>query len=392
MIHRASSLKRMELCPGSVKATAGLYSPDSTDSISGRKVHEALALIWRKGQPKYQKVEEVCEELGLTQREEVIASWFTSKLKAEVDKRGGVLETWAEIPMRRENLVGTCDLVVHCCNDDWIVLDWKTGELEVETADRNIQLTAYACMGRQRFGYSRAHLFLFSAGNEDGEQFTATTLHGSQFDPAWEFICDVMRKAEADDAKRRPCLNACRYCPALGNAERCPEGVAIGLGIVEETKAELVQVRDPKSALRPLDPKALARIAHLYDQLKLAARLKESVEGELKKRLAGGEDMGGHFRLTEPKERRWITDAEKAYNDLVVTRMLCSHDDFMSIVNVTVGKLQSMLKPALKENGVLVKDHKNWLDTVMSDGGYMEKKAMAPSLERITQDPQQLEG
>lgn len=392
MIHRASSLERMLLCPGSVKATEGLYSPDSVDAISGRLVHEALALIWRKGQPKYMKVDEVCEELKLGQREEHIAGWFTSKLKDEVDKRGGVLETWAEVPLRRDNLVGTCDLVVHCCNDDWIVLDWKTGELEVKTADRNIQLTAYGCMARQRFGFSVVNLFLFSAGNDGEERFTATTLHGSKFDPAWDFIVDVMRGAEANGAKRTPCLEACRYCPALGSAQRCPEGVDVGLKIVESGKADLVKVREDSDKFLPLKREAKLKLAQLYDQLKLADRLKVSVEREIKGRLQGGEDMEGLFRLTEPKARRNITSAEEAYNDLVVKRMLCSHDDFMSVVSVTVGKLQSAVKAQLKENGVPVKEHKAYLNAVMKDGGYMEEKPVQPSIERTHSEPEQVEG
>lgn len=381
MIVRASQLGRMQLCPGSYRAADGLFSPDSTDSISGRLVHEALALIWRKGQPLYQKVDEACEKLNLNDRQRVIAGWFTSKLNAELLRYGGALETWCEVPLRKEGLVGTCDLVIHTNSDDWLVIDWKTGGLEVKTAADNIQLGAYCAMGRDRFGYNKVTGYLFSAGNEANEQFTATAYAGLQLESLWQVVRDVIGDSSRADAPLRPSLEACRYCPALGNFERCRPSVEHGLAIVEKDKDALLTQRRQAYG-KKLTQLQINMVTELYDKLTYAEKLKDTIAAEIYRRICDGEEFDG-FRLTMPHERRKITDPERAYQEVVVNRSLATHDEFMKEVSMSGAGVQRACKRGMAERGIKVMEMKDHINRILTEANVLETKEAKPRLQRI---------
>lgn len=381
MIVRASSLERISLCPGSMKATDRLFSADSADSISGRVVHEALARIWRKGTPDWQQPAKVCEEMKLGERETMIAEWFTGKLYRECEKRGGILETWAEVPLRKGEVVGTCDLIVHLVCDDWLIVDWKTGGLSVKTAADNIQLAAYACMGRERFGYSKASVYLFSAGNEAEEKFTTCTYTGAELEQVWQVISDAIAAAHADDAKLVPGLEQCRYCPALGNAERCPVAIEQALEVVEKDKLALTKFREGVIN-RKLTPAEREAVVALYDKISMVDNLKRNIKGFIYNRLSGGEEIEG-FELGGSQERRNITDPEVAYQELVLNQKLATHDQFMAEVSITGAGVQRACRQGMGLRGVKVSEMRSYIDNVCEAAGCLEFKPTTPRLKRV---------
>lgn len=343
-------------------------------------------MVWRKGAANklYMKPDEVCDQLKVTERERLIVNWFTDKLRREVESKGGVLETWCELPLRKDDVVGTCDLVVLCVNGEWLVVDWKTGGLEVKTAAENIQLCGYLVMGRDRFGYNKASGYLFSAGNERGEQFTKVTYNGVQMEQAWEHVSSVIRASSDPQAECKPSLDACRYCPALGNAERCPKSVEHGLALVEQEKGKLLEIKNTSIAttLTPAQKQALVQV---WDGVSYAKRLHKMLANELYRRLSAGEDVPG-FMLSDPVERRNITDTEKAYQHLVHDEKLATHEEFMAELSMTGAGAQRACKRGMALRGIKSKDMRQYLDPIMKQNGYMETKAGNPRLHRIGEE------
>jgi hypothetical protein len=221
----ASSMSRYLACPGSAKLCAGLEtgakSKQPVYTQEGEAIHAALA-----GESE---VEELTPDLRdkherLDAKRQVVEARFGKALW--INER----RFWS--PNKRYS--GRFDRTgFH--GHRAILIDYKTGRLEVTPAARNLQLRAGVALLSHNF----PHLTEIQAAIiQDRRPITTTTYDEESIKASCAQIENIVKATEADDAPRNAGLDQCRFCPAAGTCPEHKEWVTKGMDVPEGTAGE----------------------------------------------------------------------------------------------------------------------------------------------------------
>jgi len=248
---RASSTDRTYRCPGWPSAAATLPPREeevSAASQSGTDVHEGIATA----------IEQECSayDLGFDGREAFIVNEFTRKVNElafeRLDNHEYAIELYLEAP--RYPWTGHTDFCAVGVHRETgrriaLVVDYKTGRAEQPPAWDHLQLRNYGVLWKKELAktgveFDDMELWLFSAGNPPETRFTFCTLDHDQLAQAEKDMRKIAAKSRKDDAKRKPGISQCKYCPCAGNPEACPESCMAIMRLTIPETSDIVSPAD----------------------------------------------------------------------------------------------------------------------------------------------------
>mgnify|MGYP000871628137 CR=1 FL=1 len=357
----ASGMERLALCPGSWNLESTLPpEPESEDAASGTRIHAALA----------------GENVTLSHEERDTLETLD---RLEMDAVRTVFGFLKDAALREHRqwfflkgvpaFSGKPD-VVYCVGTDILILDAKTGRNDTPIAANNIQLRALAVLWDDRNLYQVSSITVGILAPWQENRLTLARYDRDNLDAAREEILGVLKRAEDPNAPRVPSIEACRYCRARGV---CPEARAVALALpVAETPELPTPTRTPEAfaaALTGDELSACLTRGRLFD------RIHEAIRDEAKRRMTAGETIPG-WTLKPGTKRTTITDPQAVFQRFAA--LGGTAEQFMRVVKVTNGKLESAVRDVTGAKGVSLKQTMAALVE-----GASEEKETNPSLEEV---------
>ena len=341
-----SDLAALAACPGKLAACRDLPDlPAEEWTDSGTRVHAGL-----HGQPDIELSEDETEMVQTCAAIEakITTDWIHDHGEPVFDVRE---ERFWGFDGR---LSGQPD-VVNVGADSALVMDYKTGRKEVDSADVNLQMRGLAVLVWQAYPAIQtvrvAIIQPWVAG-----QFTVAEYGILELLQAEDHIQAILDASDAPNAKRVPGPQ-CRYCRAQMG---CPEFAAA---------SEAVATLDPVTALQGAD---LARVLEL---LPVIERRCGYIKQHAKALLEADPDCVPGWRLKEGANKRSITDPQSAFRLLAD---VLSPGEFAGACSVAIGKLETAYR---KATGLKAKEAKQAFEKAL--GEQITVKQTAPQLERV---------
>jgi CRISPR/Cas system-associated exonuclease Cas4 (RecB family) len=259
----ASKLARYSDCPGAFNLEASLPTGESSAAANlGTLVHAHLAGEKVELCEEGAQIAERCREQYLEIRDRIIGD--ESITATVVEERLWFGQDWS----------GAIDRI-DFFGDSALLVDYKTGRLEVDHASENLQLRAYAVLVAEHYKSVRT-VYAAVIQPHTGAP------HGTVYDEddlaqAREEIASIIAETLKPDAPRRPSPEACKYCRALAI---CPEAAG-------ETKALATRSAADVPALPDLE------LSQLLSASTLVENFIEVIKTEAKARLKAGKEVPG---------------------------------------------------------------------------------------------------
>lgn len=295
---RISSAPRIHRCPGSVAACEGLEplhgGKASKAADSGRKCHNAVGTLL---------MDLPIDDMELTAREEYISNKFANAVRIQESKMGmPPTKILSEVEVYiGEMWVGHWDRVTVFGAMGTIFWEYKTGRIHQEPASSHVQGRLYVVAGVEtlRVPYP-CHLFVLSAGEEEGEHMTMCVFQEEDVQNAYAEAKYIYDEASKPGAKRYPGQMQCKYCLARGTP-RC-----------EETHQMLLVAESSMKSLGA-DAESMAKALDIWKQVKPYG---ENVESTCRGLMNSGVKLPG-WQFGTPKTDRDIPDTLAAESKLV---------------------------------------------------------------------------
>lgn len=308
----ASSAGRYALCPGSfMLEKQAPPEVESDDAARGTRIHDWLAGLPVELTDDEMRVAELCS----TQEGELVGATFGDD---------AITVTREERLWSRGNWSGKPDVVYanDIPADLGLVIDYKTGRGEVESAVGNLQLRALAVLAAQRWGFKRIDVAIIQphAGPPSVCRYMESDLWS-----AWQQIEDLMSRVQQPGQPRNPSAEACKYCRAKAI---CPEAKAAAMAITQASSVEILTGGE---------------LSDMLDRCKLAEQVIDAIRTEARRRIDAGEEVPG-WTLAPGAVRQEITDPQRVFSRFIEEGG--TDAQFMAAVKVTKGALKDSLKAA----------------------------------------------
>lgn len=248
-----------------------------------------------------------------------------------------------------------------CHNDDeFLVVNYKTGPIEAEPSDASWQLMGemivYAFeQGLVGLKFSKGYGAIVQPLVSTTPTIVCYTAH--ELEVAKSIILRRLEEAKAPGAPRIPGVQ-CKFCPLNS---RCPEAGSTAL-----------IVRDLANKLDTLSPE---KIALLYSHKRAIEKVLEDI-GDRAKALAAAGQLPG-YDLADGYERLTITDIPGFYA-AIKEKIPLTREDFFRECSLAHGALKERYLSHLVSNGVTKRDaESSWNEFA---GQFGEKKQTASRL------------
>lgn len=340
----ASSMERYMLCPGSYAAERGLPDTTSEDAETGNRIHAVLA-----GEtviPPLTDDEERTMEACKAQADALLDAVVPHRDEIILERRYWWGGQWSGKP----DLVAIDTLQSHA-----LVLDYKTGRGEVESAEGNMQLRALAVLVSAEHGLEKVTVAIVQplAGSASVCVYDADDLRKARIE-----ILAILTAIHQPDAPRRPSAKACRYCKAKAV---CPEALAMA------EAAPLAVSRDGREL--SITPE---RMGEFLAQIPAIEAVVDAVRAKARRMLEAGEEVPG-WTLKPGSVRETVTDPATVFGRFVAAGG--TQEKFMPCVNVTKTKLKDAVKAVTGAKGKALDAQ---IEAMLD--GCTEAKVSAPSL------------
>ena len=341
-----SDLAALEACPGKLAACRDLPElPAEEWTDSGTRVHAGL-----QGQ----------SDIELSESEtEMVQTCAALEANITVDWMQEHGEPVFEVREERYwgfdgRLSGQPD-VVNVGADSALVMDYKTGRKEVDSADVNLQMRGLAVLVWQSYPAIEtvrvAIIQPWVAG-----QFTVAEYGIQELFQADDHIQAILDASDSPSAPRVPGPQ-CRYCRAQMG---CPEFAA---------KSEAITKLDPVTALQG------AELARVLELLPVIEKRCGYIKQHAKAMLEADPDSVPGWRLKEGAQRRSIEDPTSAFRLLAD---VLSPGEFAGACSVAIGKLETAYR---KATGLKTKEAKAAFEQALD--GQITTKQTAAQLEKV---------
>lgn len=331
---RSSAMPGYELCRGRKTAEVGMPDSKNELSVRGDIIHAMMASNeFSAATPDRMDSIASLVRMSAQVEEDIIGSHKRTKVVKE--KTFTICDNGVPVITGHPDRVLVWD---HDGEEAALILDFKTGFLEVESAEENLQLLCYAVAVWQELGIKRIFakiIMPMSKGHKVVEYDEPALQEGL------EHLLVILAEANKPNATRTPSEPACRYCKALGTS-RCPETSSI---------VEAVFVEEGAITLTGED------IARRIELFKIAEKIIEKEEAQYKSMLEKNADaIPGYylkpgniigkivspqkvFEIVEPIFKDCVPGPAEAVDDQVMAM-------FQGCVTVNKGKLEDALSDA----------------------------------------------
>lgn len=357
------------------------YSDDDEFSpiAVGNRIHAALATVLGVPNPDW---DEVLAELK-SERERVIVQWFHKRARELIDHYGEIQDRWAEKRMVSKTipLTGMPDLAVKI-GGCWHIFDWKSGYGKVTTASKNLQGRGYVVLLAEETAAPTVYFHLFSAGNDEEEKFTSCVYGFKDIENARQYV-EVLCLLAPNGGDREPSLDACRFCRACGNPQRCPESMVVAKELKDVAEPILLPAVTEEPPTRAV---ALA-LTEAYDRVELGMQAGKRFQQYVRTILEAHPNSLPGLKLSAIPMETEVTDAKKTFETAIQEGWVADADEFVNgCVKVSLAQLREVAKPYLREKGHRVKDHKALINGVLDNAGAVTTKQRAPRILRVKEE------
>jgi hypothetical protein len=235
-------------------------------------------------------------------------------------------------------ITGTADLVAIHAAGPVHVVDWKFGRGQVEEAQDNLQLAAYAIMASIRWpNHDEVIVHIIQPRLHKHDR---ATFDNERLREAAQQIAAIRHKAESLTTLT-PGSPQCDWCPARAN---CPELHKVTDMVARTPEAGLVSMKAPE-------------LAHLADMGRLARKCADAIDAEVKRRIKGGEDVPGYS--LQARKVRELKDIQEAFR-----RLGLPAPEFLACCKASLPKLATAVQA---ERGVCKADAVRCVEAELAD-------------------------
>jgi len=346
----ASNLFRRKLCPGSAKLEADAPEETSEEANEGSMLHDQMTLLPSVGKTCLNPDQQWCINFCRGEAARLVAKVFgVNKPKFHMEQAldfGGVQG------------FGHADFIAFH-GGVGLVIDYKFGRREVQPAEANMQLRAYALMVAQANFCTEVYAAIIQPrADDDQNRVRIVQYSDTDLEQAGAEI-EAILKSDNDDLK--PGLEQCHYCRARSF---CP---ALKAQSTELQKATV-------------DGLTLSNAAELYRYCKIVERHIDALKQKIYLLAVEAEACNLQIpgiKLKPGTERRAVNDPQKAFEAL---SSVLSPSGFIEACTVKIGALEFAYKEASGLKGQKAKEEMNGK---LELAGCLEMKRSAPSLELI---------
>lgn len=317
----ASGMERLINCPGSYLAEQSAPpSEDSPWSAEGTLLHAVLAY-----ERPYADLTE--EQQQLVDRIRAIEDMLVVKLGFDAPGTAVLREQreWYRDSLGKRLWSGQADVIRLDTRKRALVIDYKTGRGDVESAEGNYQMRALAVLTAEHNEVDEVLVAIVQPfATSDPVVVRYTTAHLDQAETETLVAIERSKDPEAP----RVAGDHCKYCRALAG---CPAAQQSVTDLATEAFAWT------KEALPTFTGEQLAE---LLPKVKLAKRVCDAVEERAKAFIDAGNEIPGWY-LKPGAVRREISDASAAFELL---SDILDQSAFVACCSVAVGKLETAVK------------------------------------------------
>lgn len=347
-IPSASRLLRLKLCPGSYRAESqwsdSQPSESNLDAERGRRIHATAKLI-AMGEdisPLYPEtppgeIEEAWRLYGIYKKIEKQVSENGDKQQSIIEERFWLLDDDGIKVLSGQIDIGGIFFKADEKRWEALICDYKTGWGDVDCADVNLQMRAYAVLLKaSRPELERITVAIIAPSHGVP---TLACYGGNELKQAKYEILETLREATLHDVPRIAGVKQCKYCPAKS---RCPEYQKEFLAPVPIIKSFSLDAND-------WDVETKARFCErLPEMTKWLEEQKKKVE----KSVEAGEVPD--WRIGEGKRIQKLNDPQAAYGRLSNN---LTADAFTEACTISLPKLRKIYARRYKLTDIEAKYH-----------------------------------
>jgi len=349
-----SCLRRRELCPGSVYEERDLPDISNPASERGTRLHGLIASVISKEEVEAHSDDEreIIQDMYNFFMDYLVRSGknpkYTPEIRLSYGDDKGVL------------FFGTCDvLILNLQNKHGIIIDWKTGFKEVDSAEDNIQGLGYAVCAMQMYNLDSVTVVFYNPVIHQKTEYTFER-NKSLFNHVQRVISD----SKNGKGNLKPGEEQCRYCKAALHGT-CPAFRGIATELYEVAK------RQPLEMISTMPDQTLVDVV---EKGKLISKFSDAAEKELKERCEKHGEVCGYF-LKEVSGGREASDLKGLWGML---KPELDQDDFLSCCKVSIPSLE---KQFIKATGSPVKEGKERFADLTAD--YVSEKPARKMLAKV---------
>lgn len=322
----ASNLYQRRLCPGSHAAEDGLPGEDrSAEADEGKMLHllsadpalprvgltdEQLRTLDRCAWLEHTVLEKVAEGAGLAGKEFV-----------EGHEKALTLHKGLHVA-----LTGTCDRWRYYPGQKaLVIMDKKFGRIEVEHADDNDQLRAYAVMGAEEWECAQVFVSILQPRVYLEGPPVIALYDSAALAAAREYILDILAGCHRPGAPRNASEEACKYCRVTAD---CPAYIG-----QLQTATPLVHL--PAVRLTTEQLTTCLEVIGLFKE-----KWVDEIKDEARRRIAANQLPG--YKLKDNPPRRSITDSAQAIHLFRIAGF--TDEEILAVANLTVDGAQKLYR------------------------------------------------
>lgn len=349
----ASAFQRLDNCPGSHLLAIALRDAGkipaetrSIDSDAGTAGHLLLE-HWARDPAMFDQPEEMWSKPALAIYHRLAESmrttfWMATAQATRLMRDHNIPYRSADAVEQRlwlredQRELGSAKIDCLWMTDDVVlIIDWKTLFGDHDDADVNLQMRMQAACVMQ--AYEVPVILVAVVQPRTGAPTVAQYSKVLQ-QRAHDYCCTVAEEAMKLNAARAP-GPWCKFCPCL---PFCPEAAAVtqmiaDYGILQAPIEELVS--GAKSE----------RLSRLMHAGAIATKVVEAVKNELRRRLEAGEEIEGpdgkFWQIGKGKTLKPVEDPQLLWTHAIAEVPDLSAGDMMSVVDVSKGAFEAMLRP-----------------------------------------------
>jgi len=352
-----SCLRRRELCPGSVYEERDLPDISNPASERGTRLHNLIAESIKAGfvqkcdsEEDFHIVVDMYEYFELVSGHDANLK-YAPELRLSFGDDKGVL------------FFGTCDvLIINEQEKRGVIIDWKTGFKEVDSAEDNIQGLGYAVCAMQMYNLESVTVVFYNPVIHQKTEYTFER-NLSLFNHVQKVIGD----SKNGKGKLKPGEEQCMYCKAALHGT-CPAFRGIATELYEVAK------RQPLEMISTMPDQTLVDVV---EKGKLISKLADAAEKELKDRCEKSGEVCGYF-LKEVSGGREADDLKGLWGML---KPELDQETFLSCCKVSIPSLE---KAFIKASGSTVKLGKERFADLTAD--YVSEKPPKKMLAKVKRE------
>lgn len=347
-----SKLRNLEICP-CYASDDSFVRPAAEEGTQAHEYVEALLNKDKKAKSLWEKLSDDQKDFCL-----LILDYLEREILPKASKVHPELKldlTFAGVEGMEK---GTADAVFEVDENTICLCDWKFGRLEVDDAEKNIQLQTYGIAAMRALNKTTCDLYILSPRRNE---ITTATITIDDEPEILTRIRTIAARVNAPDKTPRPHDSCCMWCAKLATCEAVASYALVTASPQFKPAAEF----NPHFDSLLGDPE---KMSHLYTMASILEKWASTVKTMIVRRVSEGHEIPG-YRLVNKRGRRSCIDPVGAYHFLR-DKYQVHAEQFLTWCNFSLSKAEKELaaKYATKGNKKAAEEQ---LSEEIADAGFV---------------------